>query len=332
MQHGRIGVLLGGLSTEREVSLRTGQAVYESLAERGYDVTRIYVDHDIDRVLRQSRIDVAFIALHGRFGEDGCIQGLLEIMGIPYTGSGVLGSALAMHKVKAKELFRLHNVPTPPYYVLVSRDLDDLARVHGSFGFPVVVKPVSEGSSVGVTVVQTLGELGAAAESALRFDDQVLVERYTRGREISVGCLDERVLGAVEIEPTGEFYDYNSKYQVNGSTYHVPARLSPARYQSVVDLARRAVQALGCTGPSRVDLIVTEGDNEYVLEVNTLPGMTPTSLVPKLAAWVGMDFGDLCEAILAGARLHTCSRADASPSFVRGTAEQARSEPQRMLV
>lgn len=331
MQEKRVGVLLGGMSAEREVSLKTGQAVYDSLSDRGYDVTRIYVDRDIDQVLRQSKIDIAFIALHGRFGEDGCIQGLLEIMGIPYTGSGVLASALAMQKVKAKELFRLHNVPTPPYYVLTAKDLEDLADVHGTFGFPVVVKPVSEGSSVGVTIVRTHEELTAAAETALRFDEQLLVERYARGREISVALLDERVLGAVEIEPGGEFYDYNSKYQTNGSTYHLPARLTPARYQGVVNLARRAVQALGCTGPSRVDLIVTEGDNEYVLEVNTLPGMTPTSLVPKLAQSVGMDFGDLCEAILAGARLHTCHKAAESATTGVTSTDETWNEHQRLL-
>jgi D-alanine-D-alanine ligase len=304
MQDKRVGVLLGGLSAERDVSLKTGQAVYEALLDRGYDARLIYVDRDIDRVVRQSGIEVAFIALHGRFGEDGCVQGMLELMGIPYTGSSVLASSLAMHKVKAKELFRLHNVPTPPYYVMSAEQLADLEDVHGSFGFPAVVKPVTEGSSVGVFIVHTKEELERAVTEALAYDDQVLVERYAKGKEVSVAVLDGRVLGAVEIQPGAEFYDYSSKYQSGGSQYFIPARLSQPRYQGVLNLARKAALALGCTAVCRVDLIVTEGDNEYVLEVNTLPGMTPTSLVPKLAAAAGMDFGDLCECILRGARLH----------------------------
>lgn len=304
MGNKRVGVLLGGISSERQVSLATGNAVYEALEACGYDVVKVFVDRNLDTTLREARIDAAFIGLHGRFGEDGCVQGMLEMMGIPYTGSGVLSSSLAMNKVKSKELFRLHNLPTPPYYVLKLDDLDDIEEVHGSFGFPVVVKPVTEGSSVGVTIVRDLEGLEAAAEAALRFDRQVLVERYAKGMEVSVAILDGRVLGSVEIEPRAEFYDYGSKYDDNGSRYHMPARLNPTRHQNVVNLARRAAQSLGCSGVCRVDLIVTEGDNEYVLEVNTLPGMTPTSLVPKLASTVGMEFPELCREVIEGARLH----------------------------
>lgn len=304
MRDKRVGVLLGGLSAERDVSLRTGQAVYETLRDRGYDARLVFVDRDLDKVIRQSGIEVAFIALHGRFGEDGCVQGMLELMGIPYTGSSVLASSLAMHKVKAKELFRLHNVPTPPYYVVSADQLADIEDVHGSFGFPAVVKPVTEGSSVGVAIASSLVELEHAVSEALAYDDQVLIERYAKGKEVSVAVLDGRVLGAVEIQPRAEFYDYSSKYKTDGSQYFIPARLSQPRYQGTLNLARKAALALGCSAVCRVDLIVTEGDNEYVLEVNTLPGMTPTSLVPKLASAAGMDFGDLCEAILRGARLH----------------------------
>src|SRR5690606_24071223 len=170
MQSRKVGVLLGGLSSEREVSLRTGEAVLAALRERGHDAIPVYVDHDLDVALRQESIDVAFIALHGRLGEDGCVQGLLELLGIPYTGSDVLASALAMHKGKAKELFRLHNLPTPAYYTLTADDTGDLAGVHGDFGFPCVVKPVREGSSVGVAICSSLGDLAAAADKALRFD------------------------------------------------------------------------------------------------------------------------------------------------------------------
>jgi D-alanine-D-alanine ligase len=303
MKRKEIGILLGGVSAEREISLKTGEAIYEALRARGYRVQKVFVDADIDRVLRQTKIDVAVIALHGTYGEDGCIQGLLETMGIPYTGSGVLASALAMDKLKSKELFRLYNVPTPSYYAVRSDDLPRIEQIHSSFGFPSFVKPRSGGSSVGAGAAQGLSELRQRGEDAARFDDWILVERLIRGREVAVGLLDGNALGAIEIEPKGGFYDYKSKYQSGQSQYHFPARLSPTRYQGVLNLAERAVHAVGATGATRVDLLVTADENEYVLEVNTLPGMTPTSLLPKIAAGAGYDFGDLCEAILERASL-----------------------------
>ena len=299
-----IGILLGGVSAERDISLKTGEAMFEALKARGYRVQKVFVDGDIDRVLRQSTIDIAVIALHGTYGEDGCIQGMLETMGIPYTGSGVLPSALAMDKLKSKELFRLYNVPTPSYYVVRTSDLDRLEQIHSSFGFPSFVKPRSGGSSVGAGEAKSLAELKQRCEDAARFDEWILVERLIRGREVAVGLLDGNALGAIEIEPKGGFYDYKSKYQKGQSEYHFPARLSPTRYQGVLNLAERAVHAVGATGATRVDLLVTSDENEYVLEVNTLPGMTPTSLLPKIAAGAGYDFGDLCEAILERASLH----------------------------
>jgi len=298
-----IGILLGGVSAERDISLKTGEAMFEALKARGYRVQKVFVDGDIDRVLRQTTIDIAVIALHGTYGEDGCIQGMLETMGIPYTGSGVLPSALAMDKLKSKELFRLYNVPTPSYYVVRGSDLDRLEQIHSSFGFPSFVKPRSGGSSVGAGEANNLSELKQRCEDAGRFDEWILVERLIRGREVAVGLLDGNALGAIEIEPKGGFYDYKSKYQKGQSEYHFPARLSPTRYQGVLNLAERAVHAVGATGAARVDLLVTSDENEYVLEVNTLPGMTPTSLLPKIAAGAGYDFGDLCEAILERAAL-----------------------------
>src|SRR5688500_1436198 len=180
----RIGVLMGGLSSEREVSLRTGESILAALKERGHDAIPLYDDRDVDLALRQQRIDVAFVALHGRYGEDGCVQGLLETLGIPYTGSDVLASALAMHKVKAKELFRLHNLPTPAYHVVDADSMDDVVEAHGDFGFPCVVKPVREGSSVGVAVCETPDELVAACERAFCFGREVLVERFIAGQEV----------------------------------------------------------------------------------------------------------------------------------------------------
>lgn len=303
MKNKHIGILLGGLSAEREVSIASGEAVYQALTAAGYRCTKIYVDRDIDRVLRQTPIDVAFIALHGTYGEDGCVQGLLEIMGIPYTGSSVMASALAMDKLKAKELFRLYNVPTPPYYCVGRDDAERISEIHGSFGFPAFVKPRRAGSSVGAGRAKDIQELEQLVEQAGRFDDSVLVERFVQGREIAVGVLDGRALGAIEIVPAAGFYDYKSKYQKGQSEYHLPARLSPTRYKGVLNIAERAVRCLDATGATRVDILATEGENEYVLEVNTLPGMTPTSLLPKIAGAAGYDFTALCEAILQRATL-----------------------------
>lgn len=302
----RVGVIMGGASGEREVSLRSGAAIAAALAERGHEVVRIVLSAEKDPAvaLKRARIDVAFLALHGRFGEDGCVQGLCELYGIPYTGSSVLSSALAMDKVKSKEMFRLHNVPTPPYYTASPADLDDLAEVHGSFGFPVIVKPRGEGSSIGVMRSNDLGELESALRTAFEYDEVALVERFVQGREVHVGILDGRVLGAIEIAPKAGLYDYDAKYTPGMTDYFLPARLPATRMRGVLNLAERAARALGCSGACRVDLLVTEGQNEYVLEVNTLPGMTETSLLPKIAASAGYDFGTLCEAMLEGARLH----------------------------
>jgi len=305
MQSRKIGVLLGGASSEREVSLKTGEAVLAALRDRGHDVVPIYVDRDVDVALRQEKIEVAFVALHGRWGEDGCVQGLLEMLGIPYTGSDVMSSALAMHKSKAKELFRLHNLPTPAYYTLCASDAMDLAGVHGDFGFPCVVKPVHEGSSVGVTICHGFGELGPAVERALCFDDEVLVERFIAGKEVSVAIVDDRAIGAVEIAPREGFYDYSNKYTRGATDYFVPPRISPERYRGVLAQALRAHEALGCSGATRVDMMVSDSGNEFILEVNTVPGLTPTSLLPKIADHAGISFGELCEIMLAGATLAT---------------------------
>jgi D-alanine-D-alanine ligase len=314
---------MGGVSNEREISLQSGAAVSAALEELGYDVVQIDLGSGVGALatLAEAPIDVAFLALHGRQGEDGVVQGILEMLGIPYTGSGVLGSALAMDKLKSKELFRLHNVPTPPYYEITRAQTAALADVHGSFGYPAVVKPRREGSSLGVVKVNNLAELSAAVQVALQYDDSVLVERFIRGREVAVGLLDGRVLGAIEIAPTGELYDYHAKYTPGATEYFVPVRLEPTRIRGILNLAERAAQALDVRGAARVDLLVTEGANEYVLEVNTLPGMTATSLLPKIAAAAGYDFPGLCEAVLQSARLDSsCVRPAAQGSVRRSGA------------
>jgi D-alanine-D-alanine ligase len=307
MKRRRVGVLMGGTSAEREVSLRTGQGVVAALASRGHDAVPIVWSaggRGPDQLVRAARVGVVFIALHGRGGEDGCVQGMLELMGIPYTGSGVLASALAMDKLKAKEMFRLHNVSTPPYYMASHDDLGDLASVHGSLGFPAIVKPRREGSSVGLAKAGDLGELRAAIERALAYDDHVLVERFVRAMEVHVGVLGGRVLGAIEVVPHEGLYDYRAKYTAGMTDYVCPPRLPQARLRGVMNLALCATRALSCAGACRVDLLVSEGENECVLEVNTLPGMTETSLLPKIAAAAGIDYPSLCEAILDDARLN----------------------------
>jgi len=211
----RVGVIMGGLSSEREISLRTGEGVARALEQRGWDVARIAFGPStsgIDEMLRASNIDVAFLALHGRGGEDGCVQGLLELLGIPYTGSSVIASALAMDKLKAKELFRLHNVPTPPYYVATASDLDAIEDLHSTFGFPVIVKPRGEGSSVGVSKASDMRELRVAIEHALAHDAHAIVERFVAGMEVHVGMLNGRVLGAIEVVPKSGIYENRKRF------------------------------------------------------------------------------------------------------------------------
>jgi len=308
MKATRVGVVMGGVSAEREISIRSGEAVAQALGGLGYDVTPVLLGTGNAALLQlaNAELDVAFLALHGRLGEDGCVQGVFELLGIPYTGSNVLASALAMDKLKAKELFRLHNVPTPPYYVFGTElCAADLEQVHGSFGFPVIVKPRREGSSLGVARANDVSELAGAIQSALAYDSSVLVERFIEAKEVAVGILDGRVLGAIEIAPHSGVYDFQAKYTPGMTDYFMPARLPAARYRGVLNLAERAALALDTSGAVRVDLLVTEGQNEYVLEVNTLPGMTETSLLPKIAAAAGFGFAELCETILERAALHT---------------------------
>jgi D-alanine-D-alanine ligase len=330
----RVGVVMGGSSREREVSLRSGRAVSDGLTRLGCEVVPIVLQEGSDMffTLMHADIDVAFLALHGRLGEDGCVQGLLELLGIPYTGSSVLSSALAMDKLKAKELFRLHNVPTPPYYVLDESEIEDLDDVHGSFGYPVMVKPRREGSSLGASRANSPSELRDAALDALSYDCSILVERFVTGKEIAVGLLDGRVLGAIEIAPRSGIYDYQAKYTPGFTDYFMPARLPPTRYGGILNLAERAASALETRGAVRVDLLVTEGQNEYVLEVNTLPGMTEQSLLPKIAAGAGFDFDALCAAMLDRARLYTgVPRSDRSAhaSYTESDGEVLETHPAR---
>ncbi len=302
--HGeKVAVLLGGRSSEREVSEKTGQGCAEALRSRGHDVVEIDVDLDVAERLREAGAAVAFVALHGRFGEDGCIQGLLESMGIPYTGSGVLASALGMNKTISKLLFRSHGLSVTEYRVVPRSEAGEVTVASLPFGLPAVVKPSCEGSSVGVHIVRDPAELRAACLEAARYKGDVIVERYVRGAEIQVAVLEGTALGAIEVVPAREFYDYAAKYTAGNTQYFYPARISPETLARVSRAAEVAHAALGCSGVTRQDFIVTPAGEPYLLEVNTLPGMTPSSLVPKIAAGNGISFPDLCERLLEGAAL-----------------------------
>jgi D-alanine-D-alanine ligase len=294
----KIGVLMGGLSAEREVSLKSGAAVLLALQSRGYRAVGIDVGRDLPEKLVSEGVEVAFIALHGRFGEDGSIQGLLELMGIPYTGSGVLASALAMNKVFSKVVFRSAGLTIAPHQVL--RKGEELKL---SFPLPVVVKPSQEGSSVGVSIVHESERMGEALAEAFNFDSEILVERFIDGREVQVGILDGRALGAIEIVPKGEFYDFEAKYTPGMADHILPARLPAAIYEDVLRAGELAHAALGCQSYSRVDFLVTSAGEAYILEVNTLPGMTDLSLLPEIARGAGVEFPELIERILLSASL-----------------------------
>jgi len=288
---GRVGVLMGGVSAEREISLRSGNAVLKALKERGIDAVGIDLTDNWPRAIAVAGIQTAFIALHGTLGEDGCVQGLLEIMGIPYTGSGVTASALCMNKRLCKQVLNHAGLKTPT-------DIEIGAA--GPIRYPAIVKPVAEGSSVG------LHRLAAAAEwSALEIEDtrQWMAEMPVRGVEIAVSVLNGLALPIVEVAPKSGVYDYGSKYTAGATEYFCPARLPAETLRHCMQQAEKAVAAAGCSGAPRIDMIVADGGEPFILEINTIPGMTETSLLPKSAAAAGIGFAELCLQILATARL-----------------------------
>ncbi len=292
----RIGVLMGGISAEREVSLRSGSAIYNALKGLGYNAVSIDVGSDICDVLDKGKIETAFLALHGGYGEDGSIQGMLEVLGIPYTGSGVLASALAMDKEASKKVFLYHGIPVPPFEVLT--------REHKAksieFTLPWVTKPATEGSSVGVSITRDKGNFEKALETAFSYGSRVIVEKYIEGQEIHIGILNGRVLGGVEVRPSLEFYNYEAKYTAGLTEYVLPPEIAAETYERAKMTALSAHIALGCRGATRVDLRLNAEGEPYVLEVNTIPGMTETSLLPKIAGLAGFDFPGLIKEILRG--------------------------------
>ncbi|MCL5772109.1 MAG: D-alanine--D-alanine ligase [Actinobacteria bacterium] len=297
-----IGVICGGISSEREISLKTGEGIYNALINNGYNAK--YIDFKGDNISVFNEIDIAFLALHGKYGEDGSVQGILELFKIPYTGSGILASSLAIDKIFSKKIFVFEKIPTPEYIELSSISNLDINKIKNEVnkvtGYPLVVKPSREGSTIGITIVDSENELETAINFAKIYDSRILIEKFIFGRLLTVSIVGDKpiALPVIEIKPKSGFYDFKSKYTVGLTEYIVPASLDNETELKVKELSLKAHNSLGCYGISRVDLILDENKVPYVLEINTMPGMTETSLVPKAAAAAGINFEKLVEIIL----------------------------------
>jgi D-alanine-D-alanine ligase len=293
---GKVAVLLGGRSAERQVSLKSGGMVLAALRSRGVDAHAFDPAERGLEALIEERYQRAFIVLHGRFGEDGTIQGALDWLGIPYTGSGVLASALAMDKLRSKLVWQASGLPTPPFEILTGDS--DWGKVAARLGLPLMVKPVNEGSSIGMSKVRTADALEEAYACAVNYDLSVIAEKFVEGIELTGGVLGGRALPLIKLETPRDFYDYEAKYVADDTRYILPCGLPPARERELQDLCMAAFRALGCSGWGRVDLMLDRAGAPYLLEVNTAPGMTDHSLVPMAARAVGLSYEDLCVAIL----------------------------------
>jgi len=285
---------MGGLSSEREISLSTGKSVVEAMTRKGLKAFPIDVDRNIAKALQG--IDLAFIALHGTYGEDGCIQGVLEYLKIPYTGPGVAGSALAYDKLKTKEVLKFHGIPTADYEVFYKNK-----SIKRSLDLPVVVKPTNQGSSFGVSIVKTEDQWKPALESAFKYSEEIIVEKFIEGKLLAIGMNGETPMPIVHIRPKSGFYDYEAKYTSGKTEYLCPADLSEQEINKCNEVSKKVFKVLRGRGLPRVDIILD--DEPYVLEMNTVPGMTPTSLLPMAAIKMGMNFDDLVMEILKTAQL-----------------------------
>lgn len=294
-EFGRVALLMGGWSAERDISLKSGNAVLEALRRLNIDVTPVDVDRGVCDVLRKGNFDRVFNMLHGRGGEDGVIQSLLELMELPYTGSGVLGSAVAMDKLRSKYLWRGLGLPTPEFVVL--EQTSDCETALAQLGLPLIVKPVLEGSSVGISKVKQAGDMPSAWELAREYGT-VIAERWITGGEYTVGILGGQTLPLIRLETPREFYDYQAKYLDNLTRYHCPCGLSSQLEQNLQELAMQAFTALGAEGWGRVDLMLDTSQRPWLIEANTIPGMTDHSLVPMAAKAAGIDFDELVLRIL----------------------------------
>lgn len=290
---------MGGQSAEREISLQTGHAVCAALARLGYHVKPIDADAALPWTLRSKKVEVAFVALHGRGGEDGMVQGLLEVLGIPYTGSGVRASAIAMDKASTKAILQTHGIPVPRGVVLGGEYPKWVPP--GGLKWPVVVKPSSEGSTIGVSIVRSSKTWRSALRRSYQYDSKTIIESYIEGREIAIGVIDGKALPAVEIQAPGGFYDFQAKYKKSETKYICPAPLLKGRLNRMQTLAVQAYDVIGCEGAARVDFRLSKQGRPVVLEINTIPGMTERSLLPMAAAQAGLTYDELVERMLKGA-------------------------------
>lgn len=296
LKNKKIGVLCGGTSSEREISLMSGRAVFAAIKKLGFKAVLIDVNKNVAEKLKKEKVDVAFIILHGTPGEDGTIQGLLEVMGIPYTGCGVFSSSASIDKIISKKMFEYAKIPTAKWTII------EKLKPFEEIEFPVVVKPASQGSAIGISIVKNKKEFEKAVKLAFSYEDRVLVEKYIKGVEVTAGVLNGKVLPVIEIVPKGKFYDFKSKYTVGQSTHIIPARLPEKVLKKIQNIALKVYEEFRCNGTCRVDMIVDKNNKIYVLELNTLPGMTKTSLFPDAAKHIGMNFEDLVLEILKSCR------------------------------
>ena len=305
MKTKKIAVLCGGWNSEREVSLRSGEGVYQALIKLGYNAEKIDFSHQIFEDLKKIKPDIIFNALHGQYGEDGRIQGVLDILEIPYTHSGLIASALCMDKILTRKICSLENIASPKYKILNKGEDEENKQKIFEIGKPFVIKPINEGSSVGVEVILPNSKFDFS-EFKWQYGEQMILENYLSGQEIHVAIMDGKALGAIEVRPRGLFYDYNCKYTAGMTDYIMPAEISAEKYAEALNLAEKCYKATGCRGISRVDFILNNknsGDNLFhLLEINTHPGFTPTSLVPKIAKHVGIQFEDIVEFLIKTAK------------------------------
>ena len=305
MSKEKVLVLMGGISTEREISLKSGNAVAKALEEVGYNVETLDIQPDNIHKISEIKPDVVYLALHGKGGEDGCVQGMLELMGIPYTGPGVSASAICMDKALTKKVLVQSDIPTPKSFEYTKDECEDIEKIKEELieklGLPMVLKSPCQGSSIGVVIVRDENSLVFAIEEVFKYGDVMLAEQFVSGVEISVpvvGNKNPKVFPIIEIVPTSEFYDFESKYTPGMSQHIIPARISKEAVEKVNYYAKKAYEKTGCCGVSRIDFIVDKNDNPYVIEINTIPGMTATSLVPDSARYIGIDFPELVDKIV----------------------------------
>lgn len=307
-QIGRVAVLMGGASAEREISLQSGNSVLAALKSRGVDAYGIDVDKNIVSNLVNKKYQAVFIVLHGRGGEDGTMQGLLELMGLPYTGSGVMASSIAMDKLKTKQIWLAMGLPTPEFYILESEQSCNKALE--TLGLPLIIKPVLEGSSIGMSKVELKDELMPAWQKAVQCGGTVIAERWIEGDEYTAAMLGDQVLPMIKLKTSHKFYDYDAKYEATDTQYICPCGLPEEAEAEYARLTREAFNAVNASGWGRVDFIVDRNDQPWLIEVNTVPGMTSHSLVPMAAKQAGLSFDELVMRILSMATCESCGQGD----------------------